>query len=178
MPTVKHELDLLFTKELVTQGVIDEMSRAHDVVFSVYRASVSRQQGKMIVFLIGEESEVKAAETFLRDRGIEAKLNEALPYAEAIPHVPRKEFPQARGPQVERKLWLTIDVKLIERPVLWEMSRRFNVHFDIRQTCIGNEVGVIGLLVRGPEDQVDAACKFIESVGAEVEPIEKSVVEG
>jgi hypothetical protein len=178
LATVKHELDLLFKKELVVRGVISEMSRAHDVVFSVYRASVSHQQGKMIVFLIGEETAVEAAEKFIRGSGVEAKLNEALPYTDEIPHLPRQDFPESSEPDIQRKLWLTINVGLIERPVLWEMSRRFNVHFDIRQTCIGNEVGIIGLLVRGPVDQVNAACEFLESVGAEIEPIEKSVVEG
>ena len=78
---------------------------------------------------------------------------------------------------IERKLWLTIGIGAIDRPVLWEMSRRFDVVFDVRQSSIGRDVGIVGLLLRGPLDEVDGACDFLAELGIEIEPIEKSVIE-
>ena len=59
------------------------------------------------------------------------------------------------------------------------MSRRFpEVSFDIRQASVQNEIGIMAVLLTGPEDEVKAAMEFVRSKGVSVEPIEKSVVEG
>jgi hypothetical protein len=59
------------------------------------------------------------------------------------------------------------------------MSRKFpDVTFDIRQASVQNEIGIMAVLLIGPEAQVKAAIEFVRSKGVTVEPIEKSVVEG
>ena len=59
------------------------------------------------------------------------------------------------------------------------MSRKFpDVMFDIRQASIQNEIGIMAVLLNGPEADVKAAMDFVRSKGVTVEPIEKSVVEG
>ena len=59
------------------------------------------------------------------------------------------------------------------------MSHKFpDVVFDIRQASVQNEIGIMAVLLSGKEDQVNAAMAFLRSKGVNVEPIEKSVIEG
>ena len=59
------------------------------------------------------------------------------------------------------------------------MSRKFpDVTFDIRQASVQHEIGIMAVLLSGPEQDVRGAIQFLRSKGVTVEPIEKSVVEG
>ena len=79
-----------------------------------------------------------------------------------------------------KRCWFTFGTrKEVEQPVIWQMSRRFpEVIFDIRQASVQNEIGIMAVLLSGPEADVKAAMEFVRSKGVTVEPIEKSVVEG
>ena len=79
-----------------------------------------------------------------------------------------------------RRCWFTFGSRVtVEQPIIWQMSRQFpNVMFDIRQASVQNEIGIMAVLLSGPEDDVKRAIDFVRSTGVTVEPIEKSVVEG
>jgi hypothetical protein len=79
-----------------------------------------------------------------------------------------------------RRCWFTFPTRSqVEQPIIWLMSRRFpEVSFDIRQASVQNEIGIMAVLLEGPEQQVKDAIAFLRSKGVTVEPIEKSVVEG
>ena len=79
-----------------------------------------------------------------------------------------------------RRCWFTFPTRTqVEQPIIWQMSRKFpDVSFDIRQASVQNEIGIMAVLLSGPEPDVNAAIAFLRSKGVTVEPIEKSVVEG
>ena len=79
-----------------------------------------------------------------------------------------------------RRCWFTFPTRTqVEQPIIWQMSRRFpDMVFDIRQASVQNEIGIMAVLLTGPETDVKAAIEFLRSRGVTVEPIEKSVVEG
>ena len=79
-----------------------------------------------------------------------------------------------------KRCWFTFGTrKEVEQPVIWQMSRKYpEVMFDIRQASVQNEIGIMAVLLSGPEMDVKAAMDFVRSKGVTVEPIEKSVVEG
>ena len=79
-----------------------------------------------------------------------------------------------------KRCWFTFPTRTqVEQPILWQMSRKFpDVAFDIRQASVQNEIGIMAVLLSGPEADVKAAMEFLRSKGVTVEPIEKSVVEG
>jgi hypothetical protein len=81
---------------------------------------------------------------------------------------------------ISRKCWLTYPHReLVEQPILWRMCRAFpEVQFDIRQASVSDHLGIIAVLLSGPDADVVDAIRFLESAGVKVEPIEKSVVEG
>ena len=79
-----------------------------------------------------------------------------------------------------RRCWFTFPSRAqVEQPIIWQMSRKFpEVSFDIRQASVQNEIGIMAVLLSGKEDEVNAAMAFLRSKGVQVEPIEKSVIEG
>jgi ABC-type methionine transport system ATPase subunit len=79
-----------------------------------------------------------------------------------------------------KRCWFTFPSRTqVEQPIIWQMSRTYpNVMFDIRQASVQNEIGIMAVLLSGPEADVKAAMEFVRSKGVTVEPIEKSVVEG
>ncbi len=79
-----------------------------------------------------------------------------------------------------KRVWLTFPTRNhVEQPILWQMSRAFpEVRFDIRQSSVQHEIGIMAVLLEGDADQVVKAIEFLRGKGVTVEPIEKSVVEG
>lgn len=83
----------------------------------------------------------------------------------------------AGGGQVSRKIWLAYPEELIERPLIWEVGRKFNVVTNIRQASVSGQVGIVGLEVSGEEEEVKRAIEFFIENGVSVQPIELGVLE-
>jgi len=83
----------------------------------------------------------------------------------------------AGGGTVARKVWLTFPHDLVERPLIWEVGRKFEVVTNIRQASVSKEVGIVGLELSGEEDEVRQAIAFLTEAGVSVEPVELGVVE-
>ena len=83
-------------------------------------------------------------------------------------------------PKISRKFWFTFPTKAeVGRPILWEMSRKFpDVVFDIRQATVKDEIGIMAVLLEGDDAQVRGAVDYCKSAGLQVDPIEKTVIEG
>lgn len=79
-----------------------------------------------------------------------------------------------------KRCWFTFPTRTqVEQPIIWLMSRRYpDVSFDIRQASVQNEIGIMAVLLKGKQDEVNGAIEFMRAHGVTVEPIEKSVVEG
>ena len=79
-----------------------------------------------------------------------------------------------------KRCWFTFPTRnQVEQPIIWQMSRKFpDVSFDIRQASVQNEIGIMAVLLKGKEADVQGAIEFMRAAGVTVEPIEKSVVEG
>jgi ABC-type methionine transport system ATPase subunit len=79
-----------------------------------------------------------------------------------------------------KRCWFTFPTRSqVEQPIIWQMSQKFpGVIFDIRQASVQNEIGIMAVLLTGNEADVKRAIEFMRAKGVNVEPIEKSVVEG
>jgi ABC-type methionine transport system ATPase subunit len=79
-----------------------------------------------------------------------------------------------------RRYWFTFPSrKQVEQPIIWQMSQKFpDVVFDIRQSSVQQEIGIMAILLSGKQEEIEAAIGFLRGAGVTVEPIEKSVVEG
>ncbi len=175
---IQQELELTFPAQRVTQPILSRMAREHDVVFNIASANVSHARGHFHLTLLGEDAAVKDAERFLRDAGVEVKLIKSGPYAGQVPPRPKRQQGTPGEEVVSRKLWITYMDDFRRGPATWEMACTFDVTFDVRQSSTGPSVSIMAMLLEGPRSQVEGAIEFLRRHGAEVEPIEKSVIEG
>ncbi len=79
--------------------------------------------------------------------------------------------------ETRAKLYLTYPKKLVREPLIYQMSRKFDLVFNVRQASVSEEIGIIALELDGPEDVIDAAIAWFRAQGVTVEPIEKNVIE-
>ena len=78
----------------------------------------------------------------------------------------------------QQRLWLMYPPKLIKKPFIWEVAKKFKVVTNIRQASVTDEIGIVCLEVDGHRDEVKAAIKWLEKQGVNVEPVEIGVIAG
>lgn len=91
----------------------------------------------------------------------------------------KKTTRKATGPKTpeQSRLWLMYPPKLIKKPIVWELSKKFKLVTNIRQASVTDEIGIVCLELDGPRAVVKDAIKWLEKNGVNVEPVEISVVE-
>ena len=79
---------------------------------------------------------------------------------------------------VQQRLWLMYPPKLIKKPFIWEVAKKFKVVTNIRQASVTDEIGIVCLELDGVRAEVDAAIKWLVKQGVNVEPVEIGVIAG
>jgi L-aspartate semialdehyde sulfurtransferase ferredoxin len=75
------------------------------------------------------------------------------------------------------RLWLMYPPKLIQQPLIWQLSQKFPVVTNIRQCSVTDEIGIVSLELDGKRADIKAAIKWLEKIGVSVEPVEINVIE-
>ena len=86
---------------------------------------------------------------------------------------------KTKRPRVERKaarLWLMFPQRLITKPVVWELSKKFPVITNVRQASVTGEIGLVCLEIEGLTNDVKKAVTWLERRGVSVEPVEINVI--
>jgi hypothetical protein len=68
--------------------------------------------------------------------------------------------------------------RLITRPVVWELCKKFEVVTNLRQVSVNDEVGLVCLELDGERDEIKRAIAWLEELGIKVEPVEINTIEG
>jgi len=68
--------------------------------------------------------------------------------------------------------------RLITRPVIYELSKNFDLVTNVRQASVTSEVGIVSLELEGERDEVKRAIAWLEELGIKVEPVEINTIEG
>ncbi len=77
----------------------------------------------------------------------------------------------------QTRLWLMYPPKLIQKPLIWELSKKFPLTTNIRQASVTDEIGIVSLELDGKRADIKAAIKWLEKIGVSVEPVEINVIE-
>lgn len=77
----------------------------------------------------------------------------------------------------KRRFWLNYPPRQITRPIIWELSQKFDIIFNVRQASISDEIGILCLELEGVRDELKSAIAWLESEGVKVEPVEIGVIE-
>ena len=75
------------------------------------------------------------------------------------------------------KFYLTYPKKLVKEPLIYQMSKKFDLVFNVRSASVSEEIGIIALELDGVQDEIDTAVAWFREHGVTVEPIEKNVIE-
>lgn len=78
----------------------------------------------------------------------------------------------------KQRLWLMFPAKLITRPIIWELGRKFQIVTNVRQCSVTDEVGLASLSLEGERAEIKAAIGWLEELGVKVEPVEIQTIEG
>ena len=75
------------------------------------------------------------------------------------------------------KLYLTYPSRLVREPLIYQLSRNFDLVFNIRQASVNEEIGIIAIELDGDADAIERGILWLRERGVTVEPIEKNVIE-
>ena len=70
---MKQALDLIFSKNLIKEPIIYQLSKEVPVVFNIRRAKVNEKVGEIVLELEGSESYLNKALQWLTSRGIKVQ---------------------------------------------------------------------------------------------------------
>ena len=68
--------------------------------------------------------------------------------------------------------------RLITRPIIYELGKKFAVVTNIRQASVTEEIGVVSLELDGERQEIKRAIAWLEEQGIKVEPVEINTIEG
>ena len=79
---------------------------------------------------------------------------------------------------VKRRVKLIFPSDLITEPIIYLMSKNYEVVTNIRRANVTSDFGWVVLEVDGEEDVVNQALRWAEDKGVVVEPVEGDVIAG
>ena len=68
--------------------------------------------------------------------------------------------------------------RLITRPVVYELGKKFEIITNVRQASVTPEVGIVSLEIEGEREEIKRAIEWLEELGVKVEPVEINTIEG
>lgn len=77
-----------------------------------------------------------------------------------------------------QRYWLSFSGESAKRPLIWEMSKKFDLIFNIRNASATEQIGLIALELTGKQETIEAALKWLHKQGVKVDPIELNVMAG
>ncbi|MCE0522453.1 MAG: NIL domain-containing protein [Methylacidiphilales bacterium] len=77
-----------------------------------------------------------------------------------------------------QRFWLTFDGESSRKPLIYEMGKKFEVVFNIRNSSVTPTVGIIALELEGDREEIKKAVAWFEANGVQVEPVEINTIEG
>jgi ABC-type methionine transport system ATPase subunit len=86
--------------------------------------------------------------------------------------VARFDRPRYSALMQKTRLWLMFPARLITRPILWELAKKFAVVTNIRQASVTDEIGLVSLELDGEREEIKKSIAWLEENGIKVEPVE------
>jgi ABC-type methionine transport system ATPase subunit len=76
------------------------------------------------------------------------------------------------------RLFVSFPEELVDRPMIYEIVKRFDVVPNIRRANVEQHSGWVILELNGEQDHLDGAIAYLEEVGCTVNTMEGDVIEG
>ena len=76
------------------------------------------------------------------------------------------------------RLFVSFPESLVDRPMIYEVVKRFDVVPNIRRANVEQHSGWVILELTGDQQQLDGSIAYLEEVGCTVNTMEGDVIEG
>jgi ABC-type methionine transport system ATPase subunit len=76
-----------------------------------------------------------------------------------------------------QRYWLSFSAESAKRPLIWEMSKKFDLIFNVRSASVTEQIGLIALELTGKQETIESALRWLRRKGVEVDPIELQIIE-
>ena len=76
------------------------------------------------------------------------------------------------------RLFVSFPEDLVDRPMIYEVVKRFDVVPNIRRANVEPHSGWVILELTGAQEQLDGSIAYLEEVGCTVNTMEGDVIEG
>jgi ABC-type methionine transport system ATPase subunit len=77
----------------------------------------------------------------------------------------------------KKRVHLIFPQKLIKKPVIYTMAKKYDVIPNIRRAKITERIGEVTLELSGTKDNLEKARRYLERVGVKFEPVVGDIVE-
>jgi len=77
----------------------------------------------------------------------------------------------------KKMVHLVFPQRLIKKPVIYTMAKKYNVIPNIRRANITETVGEVTLELSGAKENLEKARKYLERIGIKFEPVFGDIVE-
>lgn len=77
----------------------------------------------------------------------------------------------------KKMVHLIFPQKLIKKPVIYTMAKRYDVVPNIRRARVTEDIGEVTLELSGTKENLEKAWKYLQRIGVKVEPILGDIVE-
>jgi ABC-type methionine transport system ATPase subunit len=78
----------------------------------------------------------------------------------------------------KKQVMFTFPEKLIKEPIIFNLSRQFNVVTNIRRADITEKKGWVVLELEGAEKDIDKGVAWVTGKGVRVDPVVGDIIEG
>ena len=78
----------------------------------------------------------------------------------------------------KKRVRLTFEEDLVQRPVVYELGKNFEVVTNIRMADVEEHFGWVVLELEGESAEIERGLEWVSSVGVRVDPVAGDVVEG
>ena len=82
------------------------------------------------------------------------------------------------GEDAPARVVFAFDGDSSRKPLIYEMSKKFEVIFNVRNASVTPTIGIIALEMEGDREEIKKAVAWFEANGVQVEPVEINTIEG
>ena len=77
-----------------------------------------------------------------------------------------------------RRVTFTFKTDLIQRPVIYELGKKFDIVTNVRRAEVGQESGWVVLELEGALDEIDRGLAWVAGLGVDVSPLDGDILVG
>ena len=77
-----------------------------------------------------------------------------------------------------RRVTFTFKTDLIQRPVIYELGKKFDVVTNVRRAEVGQDTGWVILELEGSLDEIDRGLAWVAELGVDINPLDGDILVG